>query len=221
MRTKLGKVALLIALCWTSATLASAEVVERVIARVNNHLLTWSDLDERMRFEALENRRPLAALTEDDRRAAFARLTQDALLREQMQGMAVATPEAIAARLSELRAIWQMSHDDAAWTATLTRYGFTADELRLQVANQLELLRFLEAQVRPLTQVSRAEVESYYDTILVPKTMAAGQSPASLEKVRAQIVELLREQKMNRAMEQWLEKLRAQSRIEVQWDAVR
>ncbi len=80
--------ALLLALLFTAA---SAEVVDRIIAVVNEHLVTWSDLDEQMRFEALENRRALKDLSEAERRSAFEHLVQNRMLRDQMQGMAPAT----------------------------------------------------------------------------------------------------------------------------------
>ena len=76
-------------------TAASAEVVDRIIAVVNGHLVTWSDLDEQMRFEALENRRALKDLSEAERRSAFEHLVQNRMLRDQMQGMAPATDSEI------------------------------------------------------------------------------------------------------------------------------
>ncbi len=50
---KLAVLAMVLGLGWSTVT-ASAEVVDRTIAVVNQHLVTWSDLDEQMRFEALE-----------------------------------------------------------------------------------------------------------------------------------------------------------------------
>ena len=106
-----------------SCATASAEVVDRTIAEVNKHLVTWSDLDEQMRFEALENERPLKSLTAADRRTAFDHLVQDWILRDQMQGMLPASESDVDTRIAAIRDGWKMGaqteDDDAKWVATL------------------------------------------------------------------------------------------------------
>jgi peptidyl-prolyl cis-trans isomerase SurA len=204
---------------------ASAQVVDRAIAVVNGHLVTWSDLDEQMRFEALENERPLKELSEADRRAAFDRLVQDWILREQMQGTASATGAEIDTRIAAIRAAWKTDirteDDEAKWAATLNSYGLSPQELRTLVANQLEILRFLEFRVRPLVSVSRQEVDDYYTKTLAPQVRAQGHTPEPEEQVSAKIREVLEEQKMNEEMEKWLDTLRSQSQVQVMWDGVR
>jgi peptidyl-prolyl cis-trans isomerase SurA len=202
-------------------TASHAEVADRSIAVVNNHLVTWSDLDEQMRFEALENERRLQDLGEADRRTAFEHLVQYKILRDQMQGLARATASEVDSRIGEMRTGWKMSDDDAKWGATLAHYGLSVGELRELVANQVEILRFMEFRVRPLVRVSRQEVEGYYTATLVPQIKAQGENPESLESVTPKIRELLVEQKMNVELEKWLQTLRAQSRVQVLWDGVR
>src|SRR6266568_9609837 len=84
--------------------MARAEVVDRTIAVVNNHMVTWSDLDEQMRFEALENGRALKDLGEADRRTAFEHLVQYQILRDQMQGTVPASASEVESRIAEVRA---------------------------------------------------------------------------------------------------------------------
>jgi hypothetical protein len=198
-----------------------AEVVDRTIAVVNKHLITWSDLDEQMRFEALENGRALKELGEAERRTAFDHLVQYRIMRDQMQGTLPAKTEEVDARMADVRAVWQAEKDDAKWGLTLTRYGLTDAELRAQVTNQIEILKFMEFRVRPLVRVTRAEVDDYYNLTLVPLVVAKGQTPEAVEAVTPKIRELLTEQKMNQELEKWLTTLRAQSSVEVMWDGVR
>jgi len=134
-------------------------------------------------FEALENARPLNALTEADRRAAFEHLLQFRMLHSQMQGSTPATDAEVKARISEIRAGWRMANDDARWNSTLCRYGLSAEELHELVANQIEILRFLEYRVRPLVRVSRKEVEEYYKNTLVPELKSHGHGPEPIESV--------------------------------------
>jgi len=114
-----------------------------------------------------------------------------------------------------------MKDDDAKWDATLDRYGLSPQELRTLVANQLEILRFLEFRVRPLVRVSRQEVDDYYADRLVPEMRARGATPEPEEQLSAKIRELLEEQKMNQEMQKWIDTLRSQSRVQILWDGVR
>jgi len=198
-----------------------AEVVDRTIAVVNHHLLTWSDLDEQMRFEALENGHALNTLGESERRAAFEHLVQYRILRDQMQGTTPATDSDVEARIGELRDGLQMGRDDSRWLATLKLYEISANELTALVRNQIEILRFMEFRVRPLVTVSRTEVEHYYTSTLTPQVNAHGQTPEALEALTPKIRELLAEQKMNQEMEKWLKTLREQSRVQGLWEGVR
>jgi len=212
---------------WILAVLAllrapgMAEVVDRSIAVVNNHLLTWSDLDAQMRFEALENKRALKDLGERERHEAFDHLVQYRILSDQMQGTVPASEAEVSARINEVRALWQIDKDEAKWAATLTSYGLSVEELRELVRTQVEILKFMEFRVRPLVRVSRREVEDYYTNTLAPEVMARRLSPEPVEAVTPKIRELLMEQKMNREMEKLLENLRMQSSVQVLWDGVK
>jgi hypothetical protein len=211
-------------LAWLLALLSmtsSAEVVDRIIAVVNGHLVTWSDLDEQMRFEALENVRPLEQLGEVQRRGAFEHLVQDRILRDQMQGTEPATASEVNARIAEVRALLHQEKDERKWAATLGGYGLSAGELRELAANQVEVWRFMEFRVRPLVRVSGEEVEDYYNKTLTPQVVAQGQTPEPLEQLREKIRQLLAAQKTTGEMEKWLENLKAQSKVQILWDGVR
>jgi peptidyl-prolyl cis-trans isomerase SurA len=204
-----------------SCATASAEVVDRTIAVVNKHLVTWSDLDEQMRFEALENERPLKSLTAADQRTAFNHLVQDWILRDQMQGMLPVSESDVDTRIAAIRDEWKAVGDDAKWAATLERYGLSAQELGSLVANQVEILRFLEFRVRPMVQVSRQEVDDYYSTTLVPQLKARGETPEPEDQLSAKILQVLEEQKMNAETDKWINTLRSQSHVQILWDGVR
>lgn len=200
---------------------SQAEVVDRTIAAVNKHLITWSDLDEQMRFEALQNVRALNDLGEAERRAAFEHLVQDRILRDQMQVAPAANAAEVDARIEDIRAGWQAQCTDAMWAATLQRYGLSALELRELVTRQIEILKFMDFRVRPTVRVTRQEVDNYYHLTLVPQLLAKGETPEPVESVTPKIRELLTEQKMNQEMEKWLATLRTQASVQVLWDGVR
>jgi hypothetical protein len=203
---------------------AAAVVVDRTIAVVNGHLVTWSDLDVQMRFEALENARALVELTAENRQAAFEHLVQARVLRDQMQGVPPATNEEIDARIAAIREEWNAmgsrASTDEGWNALVAEYGVSLAELRALIAEQIEILRFTEFQVRPLVRVTQAEIQEYYQTVLVPKLKEHGAEAEPLDKVSRSIRRLLAEQKMNEEMNKWLQTLRSQSHVRILWDGV-
>jgi len=203
-----------------SCGLARAEVVDRTIAVVNGHLVTWSDLDEQMRLEALENQRPLRELTAEERRTAFDHLVQNWILRDQMQGMFPAADEDVEARIAELREAWHVEKDSAKWNSLVESYGLTVEELHKLLANQLEILRFLEFRVRPVVRVTRREVEEYYKTTLTPQLEAKGQTPEPVQKLEPKIRELLVQQRMNEELDKFLTNLRSQAQVRLLWSGV-
>ena len=61
------------------------EVIDRIVATVNGHIILQSDWNEALSYEALLNGRPVAQFTDDDRRAVLDRLIDQELLRGQMK----------------------------------------------------------------------------------------------------------------------------------------
>ena len=64
---------------------ASAEVIDRIVATVNGHIILQSDWDDALRYEALLNGRVASEFTDEDRRAVLDRLIDQELLGEQMK----------------------------------------------------------------------------------------------------------------------------------------
>ena len=210
---------LLVAIVLASGS-ARAEIVDRTIAVVNGHLITWSDLDEQMRFEALQNQRSLRELTAEERRTAFDHLVQNWILRDQMQGMFPAADEDVEARIADLRQLWHMEKDPAKWSSLVESYGLGAEELHKLTANQLEILRFLDFRVQPLVRITRQEVEEYYRTTLTPQLEAKGETPEPVQKLAPKIRELLMQQKMNQELDKWMANLRSQAQVRLLWSGV-
>ena len=61
------------------------EVIDRIVATVNGHIILQSDWDEALCYEALLSGRTLGQFSEEDRRAVLDRLIDQELLGEQMK----------------------------------------------------------------------------------------------------------------------------------------
>ena len=66
--------ALLLSAFLFAPTNAAADVIDRIVATVNGHIILQSDWDEALCYEALLTNRTLAQFTDDDRRAVLDRL---------------------------------------------------------------------------------------------------------------------------------------------------
>src|ERR1700742_3276144 len=70
----------------TSAVLAVAgDVIDRIVATVNGHIILQSDWDDALRYEAFVAGHPLESMTLADRKATLDRLIDQELLREQIR----------------------------------------------------------------------------------------------------------------------------------------
>lgn len=208
---------------WAIPILASAalavpvragQVIDRIVANVNGHILLQSDWEEELAFEAFANARPLDAVTPAERKAALDRLIDQELLREQVRPAEGAPAELVAARVAEIRKTLLPTSSDEEWHAALQRYGLTQAALEKRLGNDIQLMRLVEARLRPSIQVDTRAVESYYRERLLPELQRAGSKAVSLPEVFGHIRDLLTEQKINQLLDSWLVSLRSESRIQ-------
>ncbi|HUO59157.1 MAG TPA: SurA N-terminal domain-containing protein [Candidatus Acidoferrales bacterium] len=212
MRRVLQLVLLLIAV---TTTLSAAEVVERIVATVNRHPLMATELEDEMRFEALQQARPLQSMTSDAARGALDRLIQQELVREQMLNVADPPAEDVAARVKEIRAMYPLAASEEGWRAVLKQYELSPDDLNRMVAAQVQMMRFIELRLRPSIRVSRHEVDEYYRDKFVAQILAAGHEPDPLPKVYSRIEDILVQQKLDDTLTNWMNTLRTQSDIHI------
>lgn len=201
------------------ASLAFAgEVVDRIVATVNGHIILQSDWEDALCYEAFVAGRPLDQLTADDRKAALDRLIDQELLSEQMASSDFqhATQQEVADRIAEVRNQYPGAGTDSAWQALLFHYGLTESELKIRVALELDVLRLVDARLRPSVQIDSKSIESYYNQELLPQLREKGAHEVPLSEVTPRIRELLTQQKMNQLLTAWLQNLRASSEIRTQ-----
>jgi hypothetical protein len=211
MRRALQLAILLLA---ASLTLSWAEVVERIVATVNKHPIMQTDLEDEMRFEALQQARSIASLNSQEARGALDRLIEQELVREQMLNIADPPAEDVSARVKDIRSQYPKATTDEGWRAVLKQYELAPADVDRLVAEQLQMMRFIELRLRPSIRIRRREVEAYYRDKFTPELRAAGHEPDPLPKVYSRIEDLLVEQKLGETMTTWMNTLRSQSDIQ-------
>ena len=209
-------------LCLMLAVLACAaagEVVDRVVANVNGHVILQSDWEEAIAMEALLNGRQPDSFTSEERKAALDRLVDQELLREQVRPSESAPTDQVTARLAEIRKLHAEAATDEGWKDVLIRYGLTQAAIERRLADDLQLMRLVEARLRPSIQIDSKAVETYYQDQLLPELKKAGGKQVALAEVFGHIRELLAEQRLNQLLNGWLTSLRSESRIETHGSA--
>lgn len=194
---------------------SGGEVIDRIVATVNGHIILQSDWDEELCYEALLSGRALSFFSEEDRRAALDRLIDQELLAEQMKSASFqhASEAEAAAEVAEARKL----HPDAAttegWQALLARYGLTERTLTEHVEQQIDLMRLVDAHLRPAVQIDSKSIEAYYRDQFVPQLKQNGGEDVPLADVSAKIREILIQEKVSELMVSWLQSLRAESKV--------
>ena len=192
----------------------AADVVDRIVATVNGHVILQSDWDDAIRFEAFVEGRPLDRLSDQDRSRALDRLIDQELLREQTQGADTAQPpaEEIQQRIMDL----QKEHKattSSAWHTALARYGLAQKQVETWLAHDIAVLHQVEARLRPTVQIAPQTIETYYQQTFLPELRKSGAQDVPLAQVSGKIREILTEQKVNELFTSWLQTLRSESKI--------
>jgi len=193
----------------------AGDVLDRIVATVNNYIILQSEWQDAVRSEAFVAGRPLDQLQAGDRKAALDHLIDQELLREQMRssGFPHASSEEVEKRIQEIRKQYPGAESEAGWQAALARYGLSEDELKRRIALQVDIMGLVDARLRPNVVIDSKSIESYYNQELVPQLRQSGAQQVPLAEVTPKIKELLTQQKMNQMLVAWLQDLRSGSRI--------
>jgi len=207
-------------ICLATVTVAhGGEIVDRVVANVNGHVLLQSDWEEELALEGLINIRALDSFTLAERKAALDRLIDQELLREQVRPPDVVPADQLAVRLTEIRKLYAEGATEEGWRSVLGRYGLTESILEKRVGNNLQLMRLVDAKLRPSLQIDEKAVETYYHEQLLPELKKTGGKEVALAEVIGKIRDLLVEQKFNQLLSNWLASLRSEGHIETRESA--
>src|SRR5258708_4729887 len=192
----------------------AGQIVDRMVANVNGHILLQSDWDEEVDFESFVDGRSPDSFTPAERKAALDRMIDQELLREQVRPSEEAPGPEIAQRVKEVRKLHPEAATDDGWQSALQHCGLTQSELEKRLGESIQLMRLVEARLRPSIQIDQKAVESYYHDQLLPELKKAGNREVALPEVFGHIKDLLAEQRLNQLLHGWLATLRSSSRIQ-------
>lgn len=204
---------------WTVWMLAAsvcalqAEVVDRIVARVNRQAILLSEVEDELRFEQFSSGSEAVATGLEE---ALQRLIDRTLIEQQMArtSMPPAAAAEVRTKVAEFRKQILPGAEDAAWQQRLATYNLTEDEVEDRLAQEVRIAHYIDIRFRATVRVSRAEIQDYYDKQLTPRFQQKKQAPPPLPQVSAQIAEILTQQQINDHVNEWLQSLRGQAQIE-------
>jgi len=215
MGRKLFTLACTLVFLTTVLSVGFGEVIDRIVATVNGHIILLSDWEDSLRYEAFSSGRPLDRMTADDRKSALDHLIDQELLREQLKDSDVLHPssEDVAQRVVEIRKQYPEAETELGWRRLLDSHRLSEEYLKNRVAAELDLMRLVDARLRPSVTVDSKSIESYYREELLPQLRQSGGQNVPLAAVTAKIKELLTQKKISQLLTAWLQDLRAGSEI--------
>jgi peptidyl-prolyl cis-trans isomerase SurA len=193
----------------------AGEVIDRIVATVNGHIILQSDWNDALCYEALLSGRAMSLFTDDERRTVLDRLIDQELLDEQMKSASFqhASEADAQAEIAQARKLYPDAATDEGWQKILDQYGLTEKILTAHVQQQIDLMRLVDAHLRPAIQIDSKNIEAYYRDKFVPQLKDSGASEVPLADVSAKIRELLTEEKVSELMVSWLQSLRSESKV--------
>jgi peptidyl-prolyl cis-trans isomerase SurA len=204
-----GMLMLTLFLCYSR--LLHSDEIDRLLVAVNGKVITEWDLELTRRLSSIidydRNDK------QETRDAEISRLADLELMRQELKNFSVIQDDegSVDARLRSLR---QAYADKGGLAFLLKQLGLQESELRSYFQLESSILKFVDFRFRPFVAISQNEIKDYYESRLTPQLKKAGIELPPLPQVSTEIEGILREEKVNSMLDQWILEIRRNSRIE-------
>ncbi len=184
-----------------------AQTVDGIAARIEDDILTESELRELAAFQELV----------DGQAKPRPELIRELADQWIVRGEAVATnyprpsAEDVEGNFAKLSRQFRSPEE---FKSRCARAGLTEADMRRIIDEQLYLSRFLDYRFRPAAQVDERQIERYYEDELTPQLKARGQSVPPLEEVSDTIREVLVQRAIASLSTRWLDETRDRLKID-------
>ena len=187
--------------------LAAQEIVDRIVARVENDVILLSDLKELKEYQELVD----------------GQSETDGVLLDRLIDQWVVRSEADLSRFPQpkdaeidrgVARVEKSFGSPEEFTLRKKQAGLSDAEVRKMVAGQLYLSNYLDSRFRPSVQVDESAVADFYKNAVVPRAKARGQEPPTLDASRDVIQEALIEKDINEQADRWLKESRSRLHVE-------
>jgi hypothetical protein len=193
-----------------------AVIVDRIAIAAGDKIITDSEIDQRIRLTAFQNREN-ADFSLATRCLAAQQLVDQKLIEREMDVGHYPRLDVIGrkALLTDYEKT-EYKSDPVSLTKALAVYGLTPEDLADDLGRQSDLLTFLNLRFRPAVQVTDQDIQKYYDENILKgegKTLQKAQAGA-LNEMRGEIQQKLTNARADKELDVWLQDQRKRTKIE-------
>ena len=182
------------------------EVIDRMVARVENDIILLSDIRFLSRYQMLVDGK-----SESDAQI-LDRLIDQWIVRN--EASVARTPKPTEAEIDRgLQRLQQSFASKDDYEARRKLAGLSEADVRRLTADQLYLNNYLDSRFRASVQVNDQAIEAFYQNALLPRAKARRQSPPTLDAAHDYIQEALVQQGINEQADRWLNESRARIHV--------
>jgi hypothetical protein len=187
--------------------LGAQEILDRIVARVENDIILLSDTRALSRYQQLVEGKS------ETPEQILDRLIDQWIVQTEAEVARFPHPSDgdIDRGLSRLQKSFASTEE---YEARKKEIGLDDSEIRRIIGAQLYLSNYLDSRFRPSVQIDPKSIEDFYQSAVLPVAKARGQEPPSLEAARDSIQEALIQQKINEQADRWLKESRLRLHIE-------
>jgi hypothetical protein len=182
------------------------ELIDRIVARVDNDVILLSDVRLLSRYQLL-----VEGKSESDAEI-LDRLIDQWIVRNEAN--VARTPQPTDADID--RAVQRLiqgfsSKED--FEARRKLAGLSEADIRRITADQLFLNSYLDSRFRPTVQVDEQAIQDFYKNALIPRAQARGTTPPTFEAAHDYIQEALIQRGINEQADRWLKESHGRLRV--------
>ncbi len=183
------------------------EVVDRIVARVENDVILLSDMRELSHYQLFVDGK-----TESDEQL-LDRLIDQWIVRNEASVSRIAQPsdEDVQRSLERLKRSFSSPEE---FEDRRKQSGLSEEDVRRMMRSQLYLSNYLDTRFRPSIQIDDKQIEEFYETRVIPRAKSREQTPPTLEAARDFIQEALVQRAINEQADKWLKESRTRVRVE-------
>ena len=202
--TSLAAVAILLVL---TPWLVAQQLLDRIVARVENDIILLSDVRELSRYQQFVDGK-----AESDKEI-LDRLIDQWIVRNEAKAALFPQPSEEDIDRS-LRRLKRSFSSPEAFEERKKQSGLTDEDILHMLKSQLYLSNYLDTRFRPSIQIDEPAIEDYYKTRVVPRAESRGQTPPTIEAAHDFIQEALVQRAINVQADKWLKESRTRVRVD-------
>jgi hypothetical protein len=192
-----------------AAPAPAQEVVDRIAARIEDDIITLSEVRELAAYQQLIDER----VEPDDR--LLSELIEQWVINNEATASYFPAPAASEVDREAARIEGRFSNQQA-YRERLAALGLSQEAVRRMITREIYLARYLDYKFRPSVQVSEDDIAKYYQEELVPALTSKGEKIPALNTVSDQIREVLVQRGIDDRAASWLDQTKSRLKIETE-----